>query len=121
MSTHSRSIDRSSSHPIAGHNPALPQPRPRTRPDTRVDWRSYAAVYDVMAEANPAYQALVDDYRAFVGRLRLRSGDVLVDVGAGTGNFALTAADAWPQCHVLHVDADDAMNHLARAVACALM
>lgn len=110
MSTHSRSIDHSPSH-----RPALPQARARTRPDASVDWRSYAAVYDVMAEANPAYQALVDDYRQFVGRLRLRSGDVLVDVGAGTGNFALAAADAWPQCHVLHVDADEAMNHLARA------
>lgn len=98
------------------------QPKPHPRPHrgsqpharSRVDWRSYAAVYDLMTELNPAYQALVEDYRQFLGGLRLRAGDHLVDVGAGTGNFSLVAADEWPHCRVTHVDANDAMNVRAR-------
>lgn len=79
------------------------------------DWNAYAAVYDLMAEHNPAYQDLLATYRAFLGSLPLRPGDVLVDVGAGTGNFSLSAASAWPRCRVLHVDATEAMNARARA------
>lgn len=79
------------------------------------DWHAYAAVYDLMAEHNPAYQDLLATYRAFLGSLPLRPGDVLIDVGAGTGNFSLSAASAWPLCRVLHVDATEAMNTRARA------
>ena len=107
-------ISPSRTHPRS-HSPSCGPSHPPIHGHADVDWRSYAAVYDVMAEANPAYRALVDDYRRFVGGLRLRPGDVLVDVGAGTGNYTLAAAEAWPQCHVLHVDADDGMNHRARA------
>ena len=107
-------ISPSRTHPRS-HSPSRGPSHPPIHGHADVDWRSYAAVYDVMAEANPAYRALVDDYRRFVGGLRLRPGDVLVDVGAGTGNYTLAAAEAWPQCHVLHVDADDGMNHRARA------
>jgi len=91
---------------------ALPHASADARSD--VDWRSYAAVYDVMAAHNPAYQDIVDRYRRFLAPLRLRSGDTLLEVGAGTGNFSLEAARAWPQCHVVHVDASDAMNAHAR-------
>lgn len=91
-----------------------PEPRPKPPARSRVDWRSYAAVYDLMTELNPAYRALVEDYRQFLGGLRLRAGDHLVDVGAGTGNFSLVAADEWPHCRVTHVDASDAMNARAR-------
>lgn len=91
-----------------------PHSHPRSEPRSRVDWRSYAAVYDLMTELNPAYQALVEEYRRFLGDLRLRAGDHLVEVGAGTGNFSLVAADEWPHCRVTHVDASEAMNARAR-------
>lgn len=90
------------------------RPVPATGP---IDWRSYASVYDVMAELNPAYRQLLDDYTAFVARLDLAPGDVLVDLGAGTGNYSLAAAGARPGCRVVHVDASAAMNDLARAKA----
>ncbi|MBK6768195.1 MAG: methyltransferase domain-containing protein [Ardenticatenales bacterium] len=85
-------------------------PYARSTPHDDVDWHSYAAVYDVMAEHNPAYRALVDGYRRFLAALQLRAGDTLVELGAGTGNYSLAAAKAWPKCHVVHVDASDAMN-----------
>lgn len=79
-----------------------------------VDWRSYAAVYDLMAEINPAYQDLVNGYRRFILQQWLHPEDLLLELGAGTGNFSLVAADEWPECHVLHVDASEAMNDEAR-------
>lgn len=90
--------------------------RKANSPDTdAVDWRSYAAVYDLMTEINPAYQELLDDFRCFILQAGLQSGDLLLDLGAGTGNFSLLAADEWPQCRVLHVDANAEMNrHAAR-------
>lgn len=81
---------------------------------TDVNWQSFASVYDVMAELNPAYRELNDSYRTFLAGLRLRAGDRLVEVGAGTGNYSLTAAEAWPQCHVLHIDASEEMNQRTR-------
>lgn len=80
-----------------------------------VDWRSYAAVYDDMAAINPAYAEQVARYRAFLATCELRAGALLVDLGAGTGNFSLEAAALWPGCRVRHVDADEGMN--ARAAA----
>lgn len=87
----------------------------RSSHPTDVNWQSFAAVYDVMAEINPAYRELNEAYCTFLGGLQLRAGDVLVEVGAGTGNYTVAAAEAWPACHVLHVDASDEMNARARS------
>lgn len=89
-------------------------PHKATGQGDAVDWRSYAAVYDLMAEINPAYQDLVNDYRRFVLQQWLHPEDLLLELGAGTGNFSLVAADEWPECRVLHVDASEAMNAEAR-------
>ncbi len=75
----------------------------------RVDWHSYPAVYDLMTELNPAYQELVDSYRRFLATQWLHPDDLILDLGAGTGNFSLVAADEWPLCRVLHVDASEAI------------
>lgn len=83
-------------------------------PRPNVDWQSFASVYDVMADLNPAYRDLNAEYRQFLKGLRLRPGDRLVEVGAGTGNYSLAAAEVWPNCHVLHVDASSEMNARAR-------
>ncbi len=85
-----------------------------------VDWSSYAAVYDRMAEMNPAYQDLLDSYRHFIVQQWLHPGDLLLDLGAGTGNFSLVAADEWPHCRVLHIDANEEMNAQARTKGQAL-
>jgi ubiquinone/menaquinone biosynthesis C-methylase UbiE len=86
----------------------------------RVDWQSYAAVYDLMTELNPAYQELVDSYRRFLATQWLHPDDLILDLGAGTGNFSMVAADEWPLCRVLHVDASDAMVAQARRKSSAL-
>lgn len=104
-------------------------PRPRTRsfdpagrPTARlaapaVDWHDYAQTYDVLVGLNPAYRALVAEYERFVEGLWLEQGDVVVEVGAGTGNFSLAAAATAPGCHVRHIDASAAMNAQARRKA----
>lgn len=93
----------------------------KARADTaRVDWHSYAAVYDLMTELNPAYLELVDSYRRFLATQWLHPDDLILDLGAGTGNFSMVAADEWPLCRVLHVDASDAMVAQARKKSAAL-
>lgn len=94
---------------------AAPQPHAHPTPRVPVDWRSYASVYDVMLDNNPAYQAIVERYRRFLASLGLNDGGTLVELGAGTGNFSLVAAETWPTCRVVHVDASDAMNAHARS------
>lgn len=39
-----------------------------------VDWASYAAAYDLMLDHNPAYHAIVERYRRFLGGLDLAPG-----------------------------------------------
>lgn len=92
---------------------AVPERRVAAR--RRVDWRSYASVYDEMAAINPAYAELVARYRGVLAACALEPDDLIVDLGAGTGNFSLEAAALWPGCRVLHVDADEGMN--ARAAS----
>jgi len=74
-----------------------------------VSWSAYATAYDLMAENNPAYQKLLDDFRDVIRGWTIQPGSTILDVGAGTGNFSLLAAEAFPECTVSHVDADEAM------------
>lgn len=79
-----------------------------------VSWQRYAAVYDLMAANNPAYQALLVRCRRFltgVSALPIRS---ILDAGAGTGNFSLAAAGMFQEASVVHLEPDPAMNAQAR-------
>jgi len=84
-----------------------------------VDWHSYAAVYDVMAENNPAYADLVNQFEDAIALWPVRSGSVLADLGAGTGTFSLGLAEAFPSSRVVHLDASSEMNRLAQRKATA--
>jgi ubiquinone/menaquinone biosynthesis C-methylase UbiE len=82
-----------------------------------VDWTAYAQAYDRMAENNPAYQEIVELCLETLAAEHFKPGDVIVDLGAGTGNFSTRIAAQLPQCTVLHVDADPGMCVLARGKA----
>jgi ubiquinone/menaquinone biosynthesis C-methylase UbiE len=93
------------------HRSRGPRPRMGRAPD--VDWSSYAEVYDLMAENNPAYQDLIGEFRSAISLWQLEPQSMLADLGAGTGNFSLELAKAFPACQVSHVDADAEMNRSA--------
>jgi ubiquinone/menaquinone biosynthesis C-methylase UbiE len=75
-----------------------------------VDWSSYAQVYDLMSDNNPAYGAILADFEQVIERWDVAPGDRLVDLGAGTGNFSLRLARRFTQAEVLHLDSNSGMN-----------
>lgn len=82
-----------------------------------VNWSSYAEIYDLMAKHNPAYQAIIAQFRQNIRTWNAPNGAQLYDLGAGTGNFSLELAKHFSQCHITHVDSDIAMNSLAQSKA----
>jgi ubiquinone/menaquinone biosynthesis C-methylase UbiE len=89
----------------------------RFRTTTEPDWRAYADAYDVMADNNPAYQDLRRRFIAAVAPLQLRSGGILVEFGAGTGNFSIDLARQHADCNVVHLDSDESMIRAATSKA----
>ncbi len=84
---------------------------------SQVDWSSYAEAYDLMAVNNPAYQELLEKFRQTISQWRLEPHSTLVELGAGTGNFSIELACMFPECMILHLDADPRMNHSAESKA----
>lgn len=82
-----------------------------------VDWSSYARQYDLMSQINPAYQELVAHCVQSVLGWNLKPGDVLADLGAGTGNFSIALARALPNIQILHLDNNEQMLSIARSKA----
>ncbi len=80
-----------------------------------VSWRQYAAVYDLMAENNPAYQELVKCYRDFIAANCITPLQRVLDAGAGTGNFSLVAAQKLPTAKIIHLEPDLGMNLCVKA------
>ncbi len=80
---------------------------------SNVDWNSYAEVYDLMADNNPAYQDLIAQFKHAIATWCIEPRSTLADLGAGTGNFSIELAQAFPTCQVIHLDANPEMNHLA--------
>lgn len=79
-----------------------------------VDWAAYALSYDVLAEHNPAYAALRAAVLCHVAALPLRTGDTILDIGAGTGGMSLPLAQAHPGVRVVHLEPDAGMADAAR-------
>ena len=82
-----------------------------------VDWDSYAEVYDLMADNNPAYQDLIAQFKHAIAEWCIEPRSTLADLGAGTGNFSIELAQAFPKCHITHLDANSDMNRLAKRKA----
>lgn len=69
-------------------------------------WSSYATEYDFLAEHNPHYQELLQHVRSWVAKAALPPGATFIDLGGGTGNFALCISQARPDCQVILMDMD---------------
>lgn len=81
--------------------------------DVPVNWNSYATAYDLLADHNPEYQALLRDFEAFLATIE--PPDTIYDIGGGTGNYAEIAARLCPGSKVRLMEPDAGM--IARAQA----
>lgn len=80
---------------------------------TEVDWHTYAQKYDMLLQYNPFYQQLHRQVMEEVYCLEIQAGDLLIDAGAGTGNYSIEMARAFPKAEVIHLDSNPGMNALA--------
>jgi ubiquinone/menaquinone biosynthesis C-methylase UbiE len=80
----------------------------------QVSWSTYAQKYDMLLDYNPFYQQLFQEVFEAVQQWDIHPGDLLADIGAGTGNYSLEMARHFPQATVLHIDKDEGMNAQAR-------
>ena len=78
-----------------------------------VAWTRYATAYDWLLLHDAAYREILSDFEEECGSWTLRDDEIIVDIGAGTGNFSIAAARTHPATQVIHIDADKAMNAAA--------
>lgn len=75
-----------------------------------VNWNTYAQTYDMLLAYNPFYQQLHEEVMEQVKKWDIQTGDLVADIGAGTGNYSLAIARRFPTANILHIDRDEGMN-----------
>ena len=83
----------------------------------QVNWSAYARKYDIITCINPAYLKIVEHCVATVAGWPLQAGDIVADIGGGTGNFSIALAHALPAVTFLHTDYNEDMLMIARTKA----
>lgn len=78
-----------------------------------IDWNYYAKTYDLMTEVTPAYQDLLKRFDEEASQWSLAAGAQILEIGAGTGNFALAAARRFPSATVIHSEPERGMQKRA--------
>ncbi|MBY6201412.1 class I SAM-dependent methyltransferase [Maritalea mobilis] len=99
---------------LAGAIARLTSDRPNSaQASAPTNWSAYATAYDMLAEYNPAYQELVQDFAAFLSTIE--APDLVYDIGGGTGNYTQVAARSCPASEIRFVEPDDGMMSAARS------
>lgn len=78
----------------------------------KTDWSAYATSYDLLAEYNPAYQQLLDEFEKVL--LKIEAPRLIYDIGGGTGNYSEIAARRCPDSSVHLVEPDLGMISRAK-------
>ena len=78
-----------------------------------VDWHLYAEKYDMLLSYNPFYQQLQKEILVLINSWQIEAGDLIADVGAGTGNYSIPLALQFPQARIIHIDNNAGMNERA--------
>lgn len=78
-----------------------------------VNWSKYAQAYDLMASHNPAYQEIRQRAVIAFKKHKFTGGDLIVDIGGGTGNFSIDLANEMTECEILHLEPDCGMSTIA--------
>ncbi|WP_434287358.1 class I SAM-dependent methyltransferase [Celeribacter sp. SCSIO 80788] len=103
-----------SSYAHAKRFPAAKNVRPETVDRSAcADWSAYAKAYDLMSDNNPAYQALLEDFAAFLATIEPPKR--IYDIGGGTGNYTEIAARAFPDAEIHFVEPDAGMRGAAQS------
>ena len=76
-------------------------------------WNTYALAYDHMAQHNPEYKSIIEEFSGIINEWSPPPGSTLVDLGAGTGNFSILMAKRFPNAQIIMVDSDKTMLELA--------
>lgn len=74
-----------------------------------VDWDLYAEKYDRIQADDPVHATAID---AVVNRLDLTDGEMILDLGCGTGNVTLKILEKFPHANVLGVDPSSEMGRV---------
>jgi SAM-dependent methyltransferase len=84
-----------------------------------VDWNKYAEQYDnvTISGSNPAYLELIEKLKSVFNQYPIQKGSLVVDLGGGTGNFALPLAEKFPDSHFVIVDLSQVMLEIANKKA----
>lgn len=77
------------------------------------DWNYYSETYDLMATVTPAYRELLKHFDIEMRRWNLPSDASVLEVGAGTGNFALMASAFHPKATIIHSEPEGGMQRRA--------
>lgn len=77
-----------------------------------VNWSEYSKTYNLLLQFNPAYQAVVGDFKKFL--TTLPPPKKVLDIGAGTGNYSLALLEKYPDCTVDLVELDAGMAAIAK-------
>lgn len=76
---------------------------------SNVSWNRYAKKYDMLMTYNPFYQQLNAEVLERTKKWSLQSGDLIVDLAGGTGNYSIALAQQFPEANIIHVDGDKGM------------
>lgn len=88
---------------------------PIERLHNSVSWSNYAISYDVMCRVNPAYSENLKMFRDWLTRYNQASSPIVLDLGAGTGNYIIETSKVLPRARIFHLERDPVMNRLASA------
>ena len=75
-----------------------------------INWSAYARHYDLLCSHNDSYSELLDALSSFLSSADLPENPLIVDVGAGTGNFSAIISETLPDSNIYHIDANREMN-----------
>ena len=79
-----------------------------------VDWQLYAEKYDMLLSYNPFYQKLREEVLSVISGWQIETGDLIADIGAGTGNYSIALAQIFPIARIIHIDNNAGMNERAK-------
>lgn len=90
------------------------------KPMNIVDWFAYARQYDLLLAYNPYYREAFAQVVAAISEWDIAEDGQIADLGAGTGNYSVKAAQLHPHAKILHLEKNRGMNTLAAKKASGL-